>query len=240
MDLIQRHGREFPGREVRLGERIIAIRKDPVRGDGSPSSDHGSDLCLDDLTKVIQRQIIVIVVEGVLDLVRGREDTQERESRQHGGDDDEGTHVSDQLERQSQEVDPGGVMQMDRVGQRNGRSQDSLKACKAIQHGDQGIVHQCQRGGVDLALVTAALDITSDIVRQLDGDVGRGQEIKSQSPFHLRLTTGSTALTISGPRGTSGGRGLLLLQLRWEVNRGGREGIEVDRRNVHTPVHGLD
>jgi len=241
MDLFQCQTRKFLGRQVGLRNRVIVFIKDPFSRDRSTRRHHGIDFGLNNFTEIIQWQIIVIVIERVFNLITNAQDAQEGESSEHGGRDHEGIHVGGQLEGEGEEVDPGSVMQMDRVGEGDGGTENAFETGEAVHHSDEGIVHHGQGGGIDFTLVAAALDVAANVVGQLDGDVGRGQEVKGKI-VHVSGRTTRTKIVQSLLLWWL----ILLLLLLWWLLvvvgwlllwlwlKGGQIG-----RNVNSPIHGL-
>ena len=131
------------------------------------------DLVRDLRAVSVQRQIVVVSAEGVLDLPADGRDAEDDVGAHDGARDRDPVEGIPELEGEGEDVDPGYLADGDGVGDGQGRVDDAFGAGEDFVHGGQvahyqTMVHALGEQG---AVVGDGVDVGGEVVQNLEGEV---------------------------------------------------------------------
>lgn len=156
-------------------KKHVVVALDEVVGREVATCHDDIDLVADLVTVDVQWQIVNIISERVLDLAADQSQTEDNIGCKDGSRDGDPFKSLPELEWENKNVNPGDLRDSDRVGNRQGSVQNSVRSGEnVIQDGD-GVESLCLvDGGLKGTIVDDVANIGRGVVQNLQWHIAQG------------------------------------------------------------------
>lgn len=156
-------------------EDQVVLTLDEFCGLRSGSRGDDVDLTGQLVAVVVERQVVDVVTERVLDLAANGLEAQDDVRSSHGTGNGNPLESGPQLEGQHEDVDPGDLRDSDRVGDREGSVENTLRTGKNIIQLEDGLRGLDLVVALELRLVTLgqSVNISAEVVENLEGQISK-------------------------------------------------------------------